>query len=247
MVASLSQRTVSARVYLIVAFMALCSALVPSAARGDVLITASGNSGDGPISATANFHFTAGTLTLTLTNTESNMSSPGQALSQITFDTTPPMTGTATLGPTILGQLININPDGSTTPVATNPSTSSTTWQVASTANPANLNIFSGGQPADMIAGFPPYSPNGGIKNFQPYFEGSATFTILDSSLGPNTQISNVVFSFGTSPNEHHLNGRQGPSTVPEPSSIALGLAGLLGLSLTQIRRFVRRNALALA
>jgi hypothetical protein len=244
-VASLSQRTVSAQVYLIVPFMALCCALVPGAARGDILFTASGNSADGPISATANFHLTAGTLTLTLTNTETLMSSPGQALSQITFQVSPPMTATPTLGSTVLGQLIDINPDGSITPVQTNPST--TTWQLTSTLNPTTLNMFSGMQPDDMIAGSPPYAPNGGIKNFQPYFEGSATFTIMDPALGPNTTINGVVFSFGTSPNEHHLNGRQGPSTVPEPSSIALGLAGLLGLSLTQIRRFVRRNALALA
>jgi hypothetical protein len=34
---------------------------------------------------------------------------------------------------------------------------------------------------------------------------------------------------------------------VPEPSSLVLGLFGVIGFSLTQIRRLVRRNALALA
>ncbi|SRR6266851_2041464 len=36
-------------------------------------------------------------------------------------------------------------------------------------------------------------------------------------------------------------------SVVPEPSSVALGLIGLVGLSLTQIRRLVRRRPLAIA
>jgi len=38
-----------------------------------------------------------------------------------------------------------------------------------------------------------------------------------------------------------------GSQVVPEPSSIILGLCGLVGLGLTQIRRLVRRNPLALA
>ena len=36
-------------------------------------------------------------------------------------------------------------------------------------------------------------------------------------------------------------------SVVPEPSSLALGLFGVVALSLTQIRRWIRRKALALA
>jgi hypothetical protein len=38
-----------------------------------------------------------------------------------------------------------------------------------------------------------------------------------------------------------------GNQVIPEPSSIVLGLVGLMGLGLTQIRRLVRRNPLALA
>jgi hypothetical protein len=38
-----------------------------------------------------------------------------------------------------------------------------------------------------------------------------------------------------------------GSTVVPEPSSIALGAIGLFGLGLTQIRRLVRRKALAMA
>ena len=41
--------------------------------------------------------------------------------------------------------------------------------------------------------------------------------------------------------------GPGGSINVPEPSSIALGLVGLVGLGVTQIRRLVRRNALALS
>jgi hypothetical protein len=240
-VAYLARRTVSAWGFILF----LSCGLIPGVARGDILFTASGNSNDGAISATANFHLTAGTLTLTLTNTETLMASQGQALSQITFQVSPPMS--PTLGSTVLGQLVFIQSNGTITNGQTNPS--NTTWQVNSTLNPTTLDVFSGGQPDDMIAANPPYGQlTGGISNFNPYFEGSATFTISDPALGPNTTVSNVVFSFGTGANEHTLVGRQGPSpSVPEPSSFALGFAGLIGLSLTQIRRWVRRYALALA
>ena len=59
--------------------------------------------------------------------------------------------------------------------------------------------------------------------------------------------VSPAVQSTGALATGYEANGRNGSVVVPEPSSVVLGFAALVGLGLTQIRRLVRRNSLALA
>jgi hypothetical protein len=254
--ASLSQKLVPVRALLIVPILIVSFGFVPSA-RADYVFTASsgGMNGQigGPVSAMADFQVTSGSMTLTLTNLIQDESTIGQAIYGITFTTSPQLKSppTPTLSANTIGTLIDINKDGTYTQVGTNPAT---TWQV-SNVDPTTIDVANG-KPLQMIAGLPDSVTNlygnGNTSGFatgsgsgnahNPVFEGSATFTIFDSAIGAGTTITGVTFYFGTGP-DLHLDG----VTVPEPSSVALGLVGFVGMGLAQIRRLVRRNALALA
>jgi hypothetical protein len=243
---SMVRNAVTPKVLFALAFILSVCGLVPGSARGDIIFQASGSNADGPTVAQANFVLGNGFITVTLTNLVANENSIGQAISQFTFQVNPPMTLSPTLT-NVSGTLIDINSSGTITP----PTTPSTTWALTTTLNPTTLTVFNGGKPTELIVGMPTngaYDPSmgsggGGLPQHSPVFEGSATFTISDPNLSTNTQISNVIFFFGTQP-ESSLAGVQ---VVPEPSAIALGLVGLVGLGLTQVRRFVRRPPLAQA
>jgi len=240
------RNAVTPKALLTLPFILLVCGLVPSPARGDIIFQASGSNADGPTSAQANFVLGNGSITITLTNLVANEHSIGQAISQFTFQVNPPMTLSPTLT-NVSGTLIDITSNGTITP----PTAPSTTWALTTTLNPTTLTVFNGGKPTELIVGMPTngaYDPSmgnggGGLPQHSPVFEGSATFTISDPNLSMNTQISNVVFYFGTGP-ESHLNGSP---VVPEPPSVVLGMIGLAGLGFTGLRRWIRRKAVALA
>ena len=77
---------------------------------------------------------------------------------------------------------------------------------------------------------------------------GLATDANFEQLTGPpNAGHMFASHLFPLNGNTGFIDGAETPSPVPEPSSIILGLCGLVGLGLTQIRRLVRRNPLALA
>lgn len=81
---------------------------------------------------------------------------------------------------------------------------------------------------------------------------GNGTSTFADISLNNNMLNGTFVLAFGENTKGLDLGtpftqaGFSGPnSLIPEPSSIVLGAFGLIGLGFAQMRRWVRRKALA--
>lgn len=77
---------------------------------------------------------------------------------------------------------------------------------------------------------------------------GTATFDLTVKGLTSLSQISDVVFGFGTSGGEGNCDGLitpavPNPAPVPEPSTIISGLLLLVPLSI-QIVRSINRNRL---
>jgi hypothetical protein len=174
----------------------------------------------------------AGTLTVVLNDTEADPRSAGDVLSSI--EITPSGTlGTPTLT-TQAGSLIDVTPGASAgTPIAGSP----THWGVGTASGQLVLETAGtfavGGPPINMIIGPAPYTnSNSSIGNFNPYIDGTGTFTIADSAITADTTITAVSFDFGTGPDTTLPGsvctpgtpncGTSGPPLVPEPSALAL-------------------------
>jgi hypothetical protein len=232
--------------------MFLYAGLTPGAACAGYIVYASGSTpNDGPIAAQAEFIAGNGFIKVVLSNTQSGNASPGVAVSQLFFQVnniSAPTGFSNTGGPNtgVSGNTISFGPP-ITTGTVTNGTPGDYHWGFASKGGVfALLDVSSpgwdgpGGQPQYMIIG--PKAGGGPLENnFDPYFNGSATFFIVDPGITANTTlnastISNVVFGFGTGP-EKQLSGTQ---AVPAPSSIVLvgiGGIGLAGFLLIRSRR----------
>ena len=222
------------------------------------------SSKDGPLLGEADFTLGSGTMTIVLKNLQAGMKSQGQALSSISFQLSP---GSISGLASVAGEVVAVGSTGSVQSsgsIQVKQGKSTITYQLGSetysgstlsgshwsvTSSPSGLTALSGMQPNHMILGpasgggsYP--GVTGGFDNFNPYFQGPVTFVLNTSGVTANTEVSNVVFNFGTGANEHTATGTlvvpPFVAAAPAPPSwVLLGLGGLgvAGLLLRSRRR----------
>jgi hypothetical protein len=164
-----------------------------------------------------------GSLTAVLTDTGTGQRSSGQTISDVEFS----VSGiTAISNFTQAGSLINVNDNGTETPIAGVP----THWVSSLSGTEIHLTTLSGGQPFNLIVGSNP-NQNNGFDNFNPYINGIGTFTLACAGCTSNSAISGVSISFGT-------NGFEVPTAaVPEASTWAMMILGFAGVGFLAYRR----------
>jgi len=180
------------------------------------------------VGGTACFTVSTNTVSVTLTNTEANIQSLAQTLSDISFSVSG---GGAASVTSQNGNLITYT-DGSATQTTSNGSGNA--WTISGSSGSYTLTGLVGSDKTLIIGPVTspstyciPKCPDGiGNSQFNPYFNQSATFTLAIAGVSTTSTISNVVFSFGTAPET--LVG------VPIPAAVWLfgsGLVGLIGIA----------------
>jgi hypothetical protein len=193
------------------------------------------------VSGMADFSLSGTTLTLTLTNTLAGIQSAGQLLTDVFFTLSAPGT------PTLTGQtadLITLAPLGGPkgASISSNLGVQTINWGFGG-ATVSGLSGFelcvicqggitSSATPTEGILG--PVSTDGNYDNanksltngsHSPFINDFATFTL--SNVPAGATVTNVIFSFGTTPG--------GNVSAPEPSSITI--LGVALLALAGLRR----------
>ncbi len=204
--------------------------------------------GGQPVSANASITTGAGTISVTLNNTQANPTSVIQNLSDlfIAFNNSQ-VSGSLTSSS---GMERSVAKTGGT---FTNGPTVSTGWEVDDVAS-TGLRLHVLGTPvapAHLIIGPPDGSnlysnANGSIagnKPHNPFLAETATFDLSVAGVTADTAITGVTFSFGTTEGNNVTVGRgpPPPPPVPEPASIVLAGLGMVGFA--AYRRLSRRVA----
>jgi hypothetical protein len=217
-----------------------------SANAATIFVTPSGSSGvDGPVSARAEFTLGAGHLSLTIFNLLDNPTAAGQLLSGIKFDLSG-ASGSGALTTVNSGLISNISAGGAYTAGAADPLTR---WHATESGTNVNLTTLTGGKPNRLIIGpddagkfdtTGKYSDaNASILQHLPVVLGSATFEINIPGITALSDITNVIFNFGTAVGEVTAPGvpPEGGPTIPEPTVASLFGLGALALGMARRRR----------
>jgi hypothetical protein len=201
---------------------------------------ASGTGTDGAESALATITPSTNALTVALSSLQPSPTAAGQEVSDIEIMLGNTPTSASLAGSS--GTLINIAPGGAVTPYAG----SISHWGVALSGSTITLatagNGSVGGKPIDLIIGPGPYTnANSSITGRNPQIQGTGTFDLTALGITSDTTVTGVVFSFGTGP-DSFLTGVPTttpiiPVPVPEPSSMAILGAGIIGLALVVRRK----------
>ena len=224
-------------------------AFAPASARADFQFTGSASSSDGPVSAEAYFTLQNDQITLYVANLTSGLQGQGQAISGITFTTTAPAASSLSLT-TVAGRVVNLAHGTFTPETPAYQTFNASSGVAASWAVQSNNNVTDLGNPSNphyMIVGPNASFQGNGGTNFNPYFQSTATaatdlsaapqgssvvFVLSAPNVTSASTIDNVVFTFGTSPNEHTANG-SGGFTHPTPEPATMTMLGIAIASLT--------------
>ena len=205
-------------------------ALLVTASRAQAYLFLS-TASNASVSASATIATNANSLTVVLTNLETNIVTSAQAISgiQMTLSDTPTSAALSTAS----GQLIDINNGSFVLDAAT-----ISHWGAGSSAATVTLETIgtfgAGGTPKNLIIGPAPYTnTNSGVANFNPYIQNTGTFSLSVPSITDHTMVTAVSFFFGTLP-ETTLGGIV--TKAPEPMSLVLLGTGVIGLGLMRRR-----------
>ncbi len=245
-VAIRSKATMAVAVLMAAASMATAPA--PAQAGSITYTTAKGaTTTGGSVDAKAVFTLKTNEVDITLTNLLWNPTDDAQMISALKFNVSGASgTNTASLTSSS-GNTSTISSGGSyTSGVATNPLPA---WNATNAGTSLELNALTGGKPKDLIIGPDSaggFSKSGSYSNanssiivHDPVVLGSATFVIDIKGVTSDSQLGSVVFQFGTTSGS---NQSDGVLSVPEPSTMAMGLSAMAMVAGALVRRR-RRSA----
>lgn len=190
---------------------------------------------DGSVRAMAVFDVNPGVITITLTDLLNNPTSVGQLPSSLMFSLSSSLSASASMTSSAQERTVNSNRS------FTEGGTVTTGWALQAFGSsglilcvicPNNGTHAPSNPPSHLIIGAGPYtSANGSITGnapHNPFLDGTATFTIRDSSVD-SIILNQVVFGFGTQFGST-VNGElsAGVSAVPESRTMLMIGTGLI-------------------
>jgi hypothetical protein len=225
-------------------YIIMCAAVsCASVAYADIFSTPAGATAGGqPVNATAIISTSdSGAAFVTIINNQANPTSIIQAVSDLFFDLNGPV-GSGSLN-TSQGVERNIAANGT----FTDGNTVDTGWDVSHSGSTFHLNVLGTPiGPAHLIIGGPDINSNvysnangsiAGNGPHNPFLAGPAFFMIEDFGIFGATQVSNVIFSFGT---EAGTNVPGVGNNVPD-SGATVALLGLALMGLAAARAKFRK------